>query len=165
MWKFTEHQKKHHFFRAMLTKIHPIKMNHIWIQISYSSPHEAHLKIQRVAFVKKEKNLVKLQRSLFKNPRNCLPRTSTKGCLFRTLIELYSISKADYVTTVLHTCQLFLFNREYSYFAPPKRRKRGIFTMCPYFCKNLSVVMYRKFRNIYSYLQRFSSHLSLFLRF
>ena len=31
---------------------------------------------------------------------------------------------------------------------PQKGRKRVIFTTCPYFCKNLSVVMYRKFRNI-----------------
>ena len=50
----------YHFFRATLTKIH-IKVNHIWTEISYSS-HDAHLKNQRVAFVKKEKNAVKLQK-------------------------------------------------------------------------------------------------------
>ena len=37
----------------MLTKIHHIKINHIWTQISYSS----YLKNQRVAFVKKEKKI------------------------------------------------------------------------------------------------------------
>ena len=30
---YTEHQKKHHFFRAMLTKIH-YKISHIWTLIS-----------------------------------------------------------------------------------------------------------------------------------
>ena len=30
---YTERQKKHHFFRVTLTKIHRIKMNHIWTQI------------------------------------------------------------------------------------------------------------------------------------
>ena len=74
-----------HFFRVTLTKIHNIKMNHIWTQISYSSPHEAHLKIQVVAMVKKEKYMRwNCKRSLFKNHRNCSLRTSTKGRLFRT---------------------------------------------------------------------------------
>ena len=31
---------------------------------------------------------------------------------------------------------------------PPIKKKGGDFTMCPYFCKNLSVIMYRKFRNV-----------------
>ena len=55
------------FFRATLTKIYLIKMNHIWTQISYSSPHEAHLekKNQRVAFVKKEKMRWNGKRSIF----------------------------------------------------------------------------------------------------
>ena len=52
---YTERQKKHHFFRATLTKIHRIKINHIQTHISYSSPHEAYLKIQRVAFAKMRK--------------------------------------------------------------------------------------------------------------
>ena len=34
------------------------------------------------------------------------------------------------------------------YFNPPKREKESDFTMCPYFCKNLSIVMYTKFRNV-----------------
>ena len=36
--------------------------------------------------------------------------------------------------------------------------------MCPYFCKNQPVVMYRKFRNI-PIFKRFSSQLSLYFRF
>ena len=69
----TEHQKKHHFFRATLTKIH-IKINHIWTQITYSSPYEAHLKNKITAFVKREKNRWNCKRSFFKNHRNCSPR-------------------------------------------------------------------------------------------
>ena len=54
-----------HFFRAMLTKIQ-MKINHIWTQISYSSPYEAHLKNQMVAFGKKEKkSSVKSQKVTF----------------------------------------------------------------------------------------------------
>ena len=33
-------------------------------------------------------------------------------------------------------------------FTQEKVGKRNYFAMCPYFCKNLSVVMYRKFRNV-----------------
>ena len=35
---YTEHQKKHHFFRATLTKIHCFKINHIWTHVSYNMP-------------------------------------------------------------------------------------------------------------------------------
>ena len=35
---YTEHQKKHHFFRVALTKIHAIKINNIWTQISFNTP-------------------------------------------------------------------------------------------------------------------------------
>ena len=34
---YTERQKKHHFFRVTLTKIHSIKINHIWTQISFNT--------------------------------------------------------------------------------------------------------------------------------
>ena len=47
-------------------------MNNIWTQIIYSSPHEAHLKNQRVAFVKKEKNAVKLQNGHFSKTQKLL---------------------------------------------------------------------------------------------
>ena len=86
----------YHFFRLML-----IKMNHIWTLISYSSPHEAHLKIQRVAFVKKEKNEVKHERSFFENRRNCSPSELHGGSLYSEhSIALHSISMAGYATTV-----------------------------------------------------------------
>ena len=53
---YTERQKKtYHFFRATLTKIYSIKINHIWTQISYSFPHEAHLKTSNGCFCQKEK--------------------------------------------------------------------------------------------------------------
>ena len=41
---YTERQKKHHFSRETFTEIHCIKINHIWIQISYSTPYQAYLK-------------------------------------------------------------------------------------------------------------------------
>ena len=47
-------------------------MDHIWTQIRYSSPHEAHLKIQRVAYVKEERNEVKLQKVTFQNSQKLL---------------------------------------------------------------------------------------------
>ena len=56
----------------MLTKMHHIKLNHTRTQISYSSPYEAHLKNQRVAFVKKEKNSVKLQKVVFQKSHKLL---------------------------------------------------------------------------------------------
>ena len=37
-------------YRATLTKLRHIKINLIWTQINYSSPREAHLKIQRIYF-------------------------------------------------------------------------------------------------------------------
>ena len=36
-------------------------------------------------------------------------------------------------------------------FTQEKVGKRSDLIMCPYFCKNLSVVMYRKFRNVPSF--------------
>ena len=54
----------------MLTKIQSIKMNHTWTQISYSSLHEVHLKNQRDALVKKEKNVVKSQKVIFFKSQN-----------------------------------------------------------------------------------------------
>ena len=65
-------KETYHFFRATLTKIHHIKINHIWTQISYNSPREAHLKNQRIAFVKKEKNPVKSPRLIFQKSQKLL---------------------------------------------------------------------------------------------
>ena len=41
--------------------------NHISTLMSYSTPYEAHLKNQRVAFVKKEKSAVESQKVFRKN--------------------------------------------------------------------------------------------------
>ena len=41
----------------------------------------------------------------------------------------------------MHTCQLFLFNRNCPYFDPRKGRKKSDFIMCSYFGKNLPVVI------------------------
>ena len=41
---FAKCQKKHQVFRATLPEIHLINVNYILIQISYSTPYEAHLK-------------------------------------------------------------------------------------------------------------------------
>ena len=45
--------------QSALTNIHRIKINHIWTQKSYNSPHEVHVKNQKVTFFNKEKNAVK----------------------------------------------------------------------------------------------------------
>ena len=61
------------FFSVSHTKIHQIKINHIWTQIShYGTPYEAHLKNQRVAFVKQLKNAVKLQTFVFQKSQKLL---------------------------------------------------------------------------------------------
>ena len=65
-------RNSYHFFRATLTKIHNIKINYIWTQISYCSPYEAHLKKSRIAFVKKEKNAVKSQKVIFQKSQKLL---------------------------------------------------------------------------------------------
>ena len=80
---YTERQKKHHFFRAMLIKIHRIKMNHIWTKISYSS-HKHIWKIKELLFSNRRKMRWNCKRSLFKTHRNCSLRASAKGRLFRT---------------------------------------------------------------------------------
>ena len=89
-----------------------IKINQILTQRSYSSPHEAHLKNQRVAFIKKKKNTVKLQRLFFKNHRNCSLRTSYS----EHSIAIHSISKAGYVTAVLAIVRVEIHAREVSNF-------------------------------------------------
>ena len=77
----------YHVFRAMLTKIHLIKINHV---------------NHRVAFVKKEKMwwITKSKFSKKITEINCSLRTFRKGHLFRTF-NSYSISMAGFVTIVL----------------------------------------------------------------
>ena len=52
--KYTERQTKHCFFRATLTEIQSIKMNHNWSRISNSTPYQAHLQKKKILRVKKE---------------------------------------------------------------------------------------------------------------
>ena len=67
-------KETYHFFRATLTKIQTIKMNHIWTQISYNTPYQAHLNKQlKFAWVKKEKHAVKSQHHFSKLTENCSP--------------------------------------------------------------------------------------------
>ena len=47
-------------------------MNHIWTQISWITPYEAHLKNRRDAFVKKEKNEGKSQKVSFQKSQKLL---------------------------------------------------------------------------------------------
>ena len=95
-------KETYHFFRATLTKIHRININHIWTQISYSFPHEAHLKNQMVASVKKEKN-VKLQKVIFQKSHKLLAEILLERppSYSEHSIAIHSISKADYITAVL----------------------------------------------------------------
>ena len=73
-------KESYHFFRATLTKILLIKISQIWTHTSVSSPYEAHLKNQKVAFDKKEKNVVKSQKVIFFfKSQKCSLRTSTNG--------------------------------------------------------------------------------------
>ena len=65
-------KETYHFFRATLTKNHCIKINHIYTQIGYSSPYEAHLKNKTVAFAKKEKNAMKSQKVTFQKSQKLL---------------------------------------------------------------------------------------------
>ena len=78
-YTYSEHQKKtYHFFRATLTKIQSFKINHIWTQISCSTPDKAHLKNERVDIVKKEKIAVTLQKVIFKKSQKLLTENRHK---------------------------------------------------------------------------------------
>ena len=54
-----------HFFRATLTKIHAIKINNIWTQISFNTPNKNIWKTQDFLVSKKEKNAVKSRKVIF----------------------------------------------------------------------------------------------------
>ena len=105
-----------HFFRATLIKIRRIKINNILTQISYNSPHEAHLKNQRNAFVEMEKkkigdiakgNFSKITETAHWEP----PR---KGTYSEHSIAIHSITKAGYVSAVLAIVRAELRAREAS---------------------------------------------------
>ena len=82
-------KETYHFFRATLTKIHCIKINHIWTQISYSYPYLAHLKKKkRFAWVKKETNAVKSQEVSFPNSQKLF--ASRPGSLLAPFVVVLS---------------------------------------------------------------------------
>ena len=56
----------------MLTKIHRIKINHIWTQISYSSPNETQFEKSKRCFCQKGENVVKLQKVIFQKSHKLL---------------------------------------------------------------------------------------------
>ena len=66
-----------HFFRVTLTKIHSIKMNHIWTQSSYSTPYQAHLKKTNVWLSQKGVKWGEIARGHFSKITEtaCLPAT------------------------------------------------------------------------------------------
>ena len=77
-----ESKETYHFFRATVTTIHLIIIIHIWIQISYSSPYEAHGGKNEALLVSNRRKLQwNHNRSLKKKNRNCL------------LSELHAISE------------------------------------------------------------------------
>ena len=63
---YIERQKKHHFFRATLTKIQTIKMKHIWTQFSYSNPYQTNLKKHTFVFKSKRVKWGEIGRGHFK---------------------------------------------------------------------------------------------------
>ena len=98
-------KRTYHFFRAML-----------WTQISYSS-YEAHLKSQRVAFVKKEKNVVQLQKVICKIITEIARwEPPGKAAYSEHSIAIHSISMSGYVTAILAFVHAELRAREASSF-------------------------------------------------
>ena len=68
-----------HFFRATLTKIRSIKINHNWAQISYSTPYQAHLK-RKVCLSQKGAKCSEITRGyFFIDHRNCSPPSTEFG--------------------------------------------------------------------------------------
>ena len=59
--------------RATLTKIHHIKINHVWTQISYSTPYSAHIRKQRfLLFFCQRGEKVKSQEVIFQKSQKLL---------------------------------------------------------------------------------------------
>ena len=78
-------QETYHFFRATLTKIHAIKINNIWTQISFNTLNKNIWKTQDFLTSKRRKMQLNHERSFFKNHRNCSLSVLHGGGLFRTL--------------------------------------------------------------------------------
>ena len=105
-FNYTERQKKliTSSVIATLTKIHHIKNNHIWTLIIYRTSYEAHLKIERLAFVKKERKCVKFAKCIFFLQKSQKPLTKKppRKTVYseHSIATIQSISMAGYVTTV-----------------------------------------------------------------
>ena len=97
-------KETYHFFRTTLTKIHCIKNNNIWTQISFNTPLKEYLKNTRFSHVKNERTRLNLERSFFENRRNCSPSelwaSSTEAAYSEHSIAIHSISMAGYVNAV-----------------------------------------------------------------
>ena len=86
---YTERQKKHHFFRATLAKIH-IKINHIWIQISYSSPYESTSEKTKGCLCEKGENCSEIETSHFQKSQKLLTeRAPQKAALSEHSIAIH----------------------------------------------------------------------------
>ena len=89
-------KETYHFFRTTLTKIHCIKNNNIWTQISFNTPLEEYLKNTRFSRVKNERTRLNHERSFFENRKNCSPEAAYS----EHSIAIHSISMAGYVNAV-----------------------------------------------------------------
>ena len=77
--KYTERQKKHHFFKLTHIKIQSIKMNHNWAQISKNTPYQAHKK--KLCLLESKKNKiykVKSQEVMFQKSQKLLASPGTE---------------------------------------------------------------------------------------
>ena len=97
---------KRNFFRATLTKILRIKINHIWTQISYSSPHQAHLRTKGCLCQKGRKKVVRSKSFFFKTHRN---GSSHRFTICQTQKRVH-----DYITHYENEINLFAFAIECS---------------------------------------------------
>ena len=94
--------------------------------------------------------------SLWRSPSKCSSWTSSRICWLSSVLTTIYHSSAVREEMVYHvrlscliTCQLSLFDRDSPYFDPQKGEGRAILPCVPIFAKkNLSIVMYRKFRNV-----------------
>ena len=78
-------KETYHFFRATFTKIHYIKINNIWTQISFRILLDKNIwKTQDFSLVEKERTRLNHERSFFENRRNCSPSELHGGSLFKT---------------------------------------------------------------------------------
>ena len=90
-------KETYHFFRAMLTKIYCIKINHIQTQISYTSPDDAHVTNLKITFAIKEKNVMKLLKVTFQKSQKLLAENLRERPPIQNIsIAIHSISKAGY---------------------------------------------------------------------